>query len=148
MFFLSGKGCSEFPKRMLISIGILNTIVKVCELKNTNRLLNLCIINSINNTDKFFVRLLKTFPYESKQHHPNNHNEKAISYIIARFFPFHDCFPTIFNICHKQTNCNKQAYKFLCFCNKFSLILSFWHHQRSSTLKVIISNQIQNFFSL
>lgn len=23
MFFLSGKGCSEFPKRMLISIGIL-----------------------------------------------------------------------------------------------------------------------------
>jgi hypothetical protein len=24
MFFLSGKGCSEFPKRMLISIGILN----------------------------------------------------------------------------------------------------------------------------
>lgn len=98
MFFLSGKGCSEFPKRMLISIGILNTIVKVCELKNTNRLLNLCIINSINNTDKFFVRLIKTFPYESKQHHPNNHNEKAISYIIARFFPFHDCFPTIFNI--------------------------------------------------
>ena len=25
MFFLSGKGCSEFPKRMLISIGILRT---------------------------------------------------------------------------------------------------------------------------
>lgn len=24
MFFLSGKGCSEFPKRMLISIGILS----------------------------------------------------------------------------------------------------------------------------
>ena len=28
MFFLSGKGCSEFPKRMLISIGILNSLLK------------------------------------------------------------------------------------------------------------------------
>lgn len=26
MFFLSGKGCSEFPKRMLISIGILKQV--------------------------------------------------------------------------------------------------------------------------
>ena len=26
MFFLSGKGCSEFPKRMLISIGILTIL--------------------------------------------------------------------------------------------------------------------------
>lgn len=35
MFFLSGKGCSEFPKRMLISIGILR-INELCKEHNLN----------------------------------------------------------------------------------------------------------------
>lgn len=44
MFFLSGKGCSEFPKRMLISIGILTSFRKVTKkgaFPNENALLKL-----------------------------------------------------------------------------------------------------------
>lgn len=39
MFFLSGKGCSEFPKRMLISIGILNHFANYN--KNINATINI-----------------------------------------------------------------------------------------------------------
>ena len=49
MFFLSGKGCSEFPKRMLISIGILTCFLIYIETAVSNLMLEDSVIGRFLN---------------------------------------------------------------------------------------------------